>query len=173
MPQYEFYTISRNARQLTFGQLFADCYSQLKDIEGGELTSLIMSQIDINDLGSPAAIIEISIPITLDDFVKLFNDPRSMISQKIIRSLNLNPHVLSSLTSSFSMKNISRPCDYFQDLDVSNLANLFNIFHSRLISIEILDENIQVGKLQCRRVDVEIVNFGNWIKSIKVIVKSA
>ena len=78
MPQYRFYTVPKNAKQMTFGQLFLDCFRQMEvakqNHEIWELASHFVSPIGLIDLRSGALLATDNIPepICLGDLVKLF-----------------------------------------------------------------------------------------------------
>ena len=74
MPQYDFYTVPKNARQMSFGELFADCCQQgLK--AGWDLAPLLTSE---SGEGTRMFSITNNIPhpVCLGDMVKLFLGPK-------------------------------------------------------------------------------------------------
>jgi hypothetical protein len=74
MPQYKFYTIPPNAKQMTFTQLFFDCICQLRETENG-LAPLLTRRIDVINATIANMDMTIPEPACLGDLVKLFNGP--------------------------------------------------------------------------------------------------
>src|SRR5438876_889486 len=73
MPQYEYYTVPIRARYMTFGQLFVDCYHQLKAATPKpelQLFPLISDPINMRH-GSITPSEDVPEPILLGDLVKL------------------------------------------------------------------------------------------------------
>jgi hypothetical protein len=82
MPQYSFYTVPENAKSMTFGQLFADCYRQLHWIEWtGKFDPLIIG----NTLTAKTSSFEFNLveiapePLFLGDLMKILNGTWSYI----------------------------------------------------------------------------------------------
>lgn len=72
MPQFEFYTVPKNAKQMTFGQLFHDFWSQLALKSDSSVTPLLIAPFNVNEsMSSPSA--NIPEPTCLGDFLKLLN----------------------------------------------------------------------------------------------------
>ena len=76
MPQFMFYRVPADAKEMTFSALFFDCIRQLSDI-GHSLAPLITNRT-INLIKSESRIYktEIPEPESLGDFIKLINGPR-------------------------------------------------------------------------------------------------
>lgn len=88
MPQYRFYTVPPNVRQMSFGELFVDFYNQLDagptalpghspETQFG-FAPLFASPFDIRD-GAPLATANVPEPTSLGDFVKLMRGPRLVL----------------------------------------------------------------------------------------------
>jgi hypothetical protein len=69
MPQYDFYTVPANAKNLSFGELFVDCASQIKN------TPDAIFNVDLFFMGLLPSLRPENIPepLFLGDFVKLFD----------------------------------------------------------------------------------------------------
>jgi hypothetical protein len=76
MPQFSFYTVPGNAKDITFSALFFDCIRQLSAI--GHVMAPLIIRRTINFIESNNRIWETEIPepISLGEFVKLLNGPR-------------------------------------------------------------------------------------------------
>ena len=86
MPQYTFYTVPKNAKSMTFAQLFVDCYRQLEDKNANlQIAPLIMDQLRI-PLEMPSPTEELPEPIFLGDLLKLFYGPRLVATSSCIGS---------------------------------------------------------------------------------------
>ena len=90
MPQYEFYTVPRNAKQMTFGQLFFDCCRQLEAVRETDLhlAPLLTSQFNITS-GTPLPTDNIPEPACLGDLMKLLNGPRPLLEVNPLRPIPL------------------------------------------------------------------------------------
>ena len=80
MPQYQFYFVPENARRMTFGEIFLDCYEQLR----GALQPMQILLTDGTPLEFPIMLRhgerfppapDIPEPVFLGDFLKLFDGP--------------------------------------------------------------------------------------------------
>ena len=76
MPQFSFYTVPRNAKDITISALFFDCIRQLSGI--GHVMAPLIIRRTINFIESNTRIWETDIPepSSLGDFVKLLHGPR-------------------------------------------------------------------------------------------------
>lgn len=78
MPQYTFYTIPDNAKSMTFGQLFINCFQQLRNQK---------YSTDFAPLVKAPASENIPEPLFLGDLVKLFCGPRLLTNPPLDRNL--------------------------------------------------------------------------------------
>jgi hypothetical protein len=76
MPQFSFYTVPKDAKDMTFSALYFDCIRQLSAI--GHVMAPLIIRRTINFIESNTCIwkSEIPEPASLGDFVKLLNGPR-------------------------------------------------------------------------------------------------
>lgn len=81
MPQFEFYTVPPNAREMTFGQLFLDCSRQMEAVDSHKyITPLFIAEINAR---SPefTATDDIPEPDCLGDLMKLFLGARPRLHE--------------------------------------------------------------------------------------------
>lgn len=74
MPQYEWYKMPPNARTMSFGELFVDCFEQGRNAKRGFAPLFSSGIIDGAATDEPVAS-EIPTPACLGDFVKLLRGP--------------------------------------------------------------------------------------------------
>ena len=92
MPQYTFYTVPKDAKSMTFAQLFVDCYHQLRDKNADlQLAPLIMGQLRI-PLDMPSLTEELPEPIFLGDLLKLFYGPKLVRTSSLVGSSPIGPN---------------------------------------------------------------------------------
>jgi len=83
MPQYEFYRVPPKAKQMTFGQLFLDCYQQMEAARSDQqVTPLFMDDISAR-CPKFTATDEIPEPICLGDLMKLFLGTRPRLCETL------------------------------------------------------------------------------------------
>lgn len=76
MPQYSFYSIPKNAKDMTFQQLFIDCYQQLEgSLPFPWMAPLLWAPFHGSPL-PPSPSQNVPEPVFLGDFIKLFFGPR-------------------------------------------------------------------------------------------------
>ena len=87
MPQFSFYTVPKDAKEMTFSGLYFDCIRQLSRI--GHVMAPLIIRRTINFIESNTCIWESEIPepASLGDFIKLLNGPRIGYAPRIMVSL--------------------------------------------------------------------------------------
>jgi len=76
MPQYSFYTVPKNAKEMTFKDLWIDCCNQLAANRQYWFRPFFIDRFDIRDQDGIAMFgMDIPEPTRLGDLVKLFNGP--------------------------------------------------------------------------------------------------
>jgi hypothetical protein len=75
MPQYSFYSLPDNAKDMTFQQLFVDCYQQLEQCHSFPWMAPLISA-PFQQWPPPTPTPNIPEPVFLSDFIKLFFGPR-------------------------------------------------------------------------------------------------
>jgi hypothetical protein len=76
MPQYAFYSVPQNARALSFGQLFGDCWRQLHRMNKSCPNRPLLGSYAGFDCETPIADENIPEPNCLGDFTKLLSGPK-------------------------------------------------------------------------------------------------
>jgi hypothetical protein len=95
MPQYKFYTVPENAKQMTFGQLFVDCCHQLDRArpspppDGRVKPLLVSSSCEIF-----TATDNVPLPTCLGDFIKLLGGGMPIASREMV-DVNLLAEAMS------------------------------------------------------------------------------
>ncbi|KAJ7263565.1 hypothetical protein B0H12DRAFT_1103012 [Mycena haematopus] len=124
MPQYGFYRVPRNARQMTFTQLYIDCCHQLRGHD-----------IDIGPLFIEAGVPE---PIYLGDLVKLFNGPVQRSPERsVVELLKLEEQPCQTgVAKAQALQTVERAFGAGNyDPDKVNLALAVNMVHLTVICI--------------------------------------
>ncbi|MCJ1233293.1 hypothetical protein MMC14_001248 [Varicellaria rhodocarpa] len=90
MPQYSFYILPKDARSMTFSQLFNDCFHQLEaKCTGSWLAPLIMARVD-SVTGDYSGTDNVPEPTYLGDLIKLCLGPRLKLKKDLSSSIPIH-----------------------------------------------------------------------------------
>lgn len=139
MPQYKFYTVPKDAKQMDFGKLFVDCCNQLGRVQLPS-DGAIMPLLSFGSVGSSnifTATDDIPLPDCLGDFVKLLGGGSPITPlDTTIRSVRVQEVVGSEVSAAFSLikENMDRGRQVWRFAigDIGLILRQGTIAHARL-----------------------------------------